>query len=85
MRQLTMQMKHQYQSNSSLNSIGLNAPYKQNINQRPDLINQRLGNIGRSVSIDSPANLSIDRGDYDDENLYELPIKNLDTNEVIKI
>ena len=65
--------------------MGLNAPNKQNINQRPDLINQRLGNIGRSVSIDSPASISIDRGADDEENLYELPIKNLDTNEVIKI
>jgi hypothetical protein len=44
-----------------------------------------LYNVGRSNSIDSPANISLDRGTEDDENLYELPIKNLDTNEVIKI
>jgi hypothetical protein len=49
------------------------------------MINQRLFNVGRSNSIDSPANISIDRVNEDDENLYELPIKNLDTNEVIKI
>ena len=80
-----MPVKQQITNNSSLNN-SINAPTKQIFNQRPDLINQRLGNIGRSASsIDSPANISLDKGLEDDENLYELPIKNLDTNEVIKI